>query len=155
MNDPGTDHGPPEQSIYGTFPMTGWRYEAVEVGYEQTRIVPGRPVMAMVVAGTCAMVNRRRRQAALRLAAPQWRPLGDVTVTATDHRLLVLHQGAWASVWLDAVTEVRPHLEAGYVELLFADDPPYALCGPRAPSLWSALEAILAQRCLTGAAGAG
>ncbi|WCO66249.1 hypothetical protein PO878_17240 [Iamia majanohamensis] len=55
-----------------------------EINYEQTIAVASRPLLFAALAGTSAMVNRRRRLEAARLAAPQWRLLGDVTVVAEE-----------------------------------------------------------------------
>ena len=83
---------------------------------------------------------------AARLAVPQWRPLGDITVVTADARLLVHHDGAWVSVWLDAATTAQGHPGGAGVTLLFADDPPYAFTGVRAGHLAAALDRVLVAR---------
>ena len=78
------------------------------------------------------------------MAAPQWRTLGQVPVMATSHRLLVFHEGAWASVWYEAIRQLRPALAEGRLELFFEDDPPYLLQGPSVPYLAIVLATALA-----------
>ncbi len=60
-----------------------------------------------------------RRRDAEALAAAQWRPLGPLRILATDRRLLVWHDGAWASVWYHAIRELRPDLDADRLDLTF------------------------------------
>jgi hypothetical protein len=67
-------------------------------------------------------------------------------VLATDRRLLVWFEGAWASVWYDGIRELHPDLEQHRVTMLFDDDPPYALAGPWVPYLTVMLTACLAAR---------
>ena len=54
----------------------------------------------------------------------------ELRVLATNRRLLVWFEGAWASVWYDGIRELHPDLEQHRVTMLFDDDPPYALAGP-------------------------
>lgn len=130
---------------HASFRVLGWRHMGVDVAYEQSTVLGGGPLMFSALAGASAMGNRRRRQEAARLAAPQWRPLGDITVVIDDARLLVHHEGAWASVWLDAVTVLEGHPGGAGVTLLFAHDPPYAFTGAWAGHLAPALQR--AMRC--------
>jgi hypothetical protein len=67
------------------------------------------------------------------MAAPQWRSLGGLRILATDRRLLVWFEGAWASVWYAGIREIHPDLSARRVTMLFDDDPPYALAGQWVP----------------------
>lgn len=119
----------------------GWRFEATEVRYEQQTVLAGGGPLLF---GLTAVGNRRAREAAARLAAPQWRPLGPLRVVTTNQRLLVFHQGAWASVWLGAIRQLHPMLDAQRLELVFDDDPPYALAGPWVPYLAVVMTAVLA-----------
>lgn len=135
---------PPETAP--RYRLVGWRYVGVEVAYEQRTVLGGGPVMFSALAGASAAGNRRRRHEAARLAAPQWRPLGDIAVVIDDARLLVHHEGAWASVWLDAITALEGHPGGDGVTLLFAEDPPYAFTGPWAGRLASVINSALAAR---------
>lgn len=113
-----------------------WRYQGLDVPYVQRRgFAVGGLITFGVTAAATAAANRRARAEAEQMAAPQWRPLGQVPVMATSHRLLVLHEGAWASVWYDAIRQIRPALAEGRLELFFEDDPPYLLQGPAVPYL--------------------
>lgn len=124
---------------------SGWRYQAVDVSYDERRVVAvGGPFMFGVTAAVGVVGNRRARAVAQRLAAPQWRPLGPLRILATNYRLLVFHEGAWQSVWYDAIRLVRAMLPEWRLELLFADDPPYALQGPSVPHLAVVLDTVLA-----------
>ena len=99
-----------------------------------------------LTAAATGAANRRTRQVAEQKAAPQWRSLGHVPLLATNYRLLVLHQGAWASVWYEAIRQMRPVLVEDRLELIFEDDPPYALQGPWVPYLTVVLATLLAER---------
>lgn len=134
---------------------TGWRYQALDVAYEQRRgFAIGGPILFGVTAAVTAGANRRARQDAARRAVPQWRPLGQLQLLATSHRLLVLHAGTWASVWYDAILQVRPVVGDGRVELIFEDDVPYALVGSWVPYLTVVLTTVLAERFGTSAVAA-
>lgn len=130
---------------HASFRVLGWRHIGVEVAYEQSTVLGGGPLMFTALAGASVMGNSRRRHEAARLAAPQWRPLGAITVVIDDARLLVHHDSAWSSVWLDAITALEGHPGGASVTLFFADDPPYAFTGPWARHLASAIEC--AMRC--------
>jgi hypothetical protein len=125
----------------------GWRFEDVDVVHEQRSVLAaGGPLLFGLAVAATRVANRRAREVAVRHAAPQWRPLGQLRVVATDRRLLVLHRGAWASVWLSAVRQLCPVLEAQRLELVFEDDPPYALAGPWVPYLTVVLTTVLARQ---------
>jgi len=134
---------------------TGWRYQAFDVSYEQRRaLVIGGPLLAGITAAVTAGANRRARQEAERRAVPQWHPLGQLQLLATNYRLLVLHDGTWASVWYDAIRQVRPAMAEGRVELIFEDDAPYELVGSWVPYLTVVLTTVLAERLGTAAVAA-
>lgn len=78
---------------------------------------------------------RFRRGTQGRLQAPRWHALGVLPIVATSHRLLAFRQATWHSVWISSITELRPELDAGRLELRFESDPPYLLVGPAAPYL--------------------
>lgn len=125
----------------------GWRFQAMDVLYEEPRVLPfGGPVLFAAASIGAASARRRARAEAERLAAPQWRSLGSLGVLATDRRLLVWFEGAWASVWYDGIRELHPDLANDRVTMLFDHDPPYALAGPWVPYLTVILTACLANR---------
>ena len=133
----------------------GWRFQAIDVFYEEPRILAfGGPVLFAAASIGAASARRRARAEAERLAAPQWRSLGELRVLATDRRLLVWFEGAWASVWYDGIRELHPDLEQHRVTMLFDDDPPYALAGPWVPYLTVIVTARLAARRGTDAVAA-
>lgn len=137
----------PGEVLHARVDAAAWRFQALDVAYEQCRgFAVGGPIMFGVTTAATTAANRRAREAAERLAAPQWRSLGHVPVLATNHRLLVLHQGAWASVWYEAIRHMRPVFAENRLELMFEDDPPYALHGPWVPYLAVVIATVLAER---------
>ncbi|MCC5953920.1 MAG: hypothetical protein JJU45_17635 [Acidimicrobiia bacterium] len=145
----------PGEVLHADLGAFGWRYQAMNVFYEEARILAfGGPVLFAAASIGAASARRRARAEAERLAAPQWRSLGGLRVLATDRRLLVWFEGAWASVWHDGIRELHPDLENHRLTLLFDDDPPYALVGPWVPYLTVILTACLAARRGTDAVAA-
>lgn len=142
--------------LHADIAADGWRFHAVEITYEVPHVVAvAGPLMFGVVTAAGAVARRRARRVAEALAIPQWRPLGPLRVLATDRRLLVSHDAAWASVWYHAIREVRPHMDSGRLDLTFDDDPPYSLAGPWVPYLAVVVTTILAgQRGLAAVADA-
>lgn len=137
----------PGEILHADVGAFGWRFQAMDVFYEQPRILAfGGPVLFAAASIGAASARRRARAEAERLAAPQWRALGEPRVLATNRRLLVWFEGAWASVWYDGIRELQPDLEQHRVTMLFDDDPPYALAGPWVPYLAVILTACLAAR---------
>lgn len=137
----------PGEVLHADVGAAGWRFQAMDVFYEEPRVLPfGGPVLFAAASIGAAAARRRARAEAERLAAPQWRSLGELRVLATDRRLLVWFEGAWASVWYDGIRELHPDLEQHRVTMLFDDDPPYALAGPWVPYLTVILTACLAAR---------
>lgn len=137
----------PGEILHAEVGAIGWRFQAMDVFYEEPRILAfGGPVMFAAASIGAASARRRARAEAERLAAPQWRSLGELRVLATDRRLLVWFEGAWASVWYHGIRELHPDLEQHRVTMLFDDDPPYALAGPWVPYLTVVLTACLAAR---------
>jgi len=145
----------PGEVLHADVGTVGWRFQAMDVFYEEPRILAfGGPVLFAVASIGAASARRRARAEAERLAAPQWRSLGELRVLATDRRLLVWFEGAWASVWYDGIRELHPDLEQHRVTMLFDDDPPYALAGPWVPYLTVIVTARLAARRGTDAVAA-
>ena len=135
-----------DEVLHGDLTAEGWRFHGADVTYAAPHAVAlGGPVMFGLVAAGSAATRRSVRREAEALAAPQWRPLGGLRILATDRRLLVWHQGAWASVWYHAICEIRPDLEAAGLEMTFDDDPPYCLAGPWVPYLTVIVTTILAR----------
>jgi hypothetical protein len=145
----------PGEILHADVGAFGWRFQAIDVFYEEPRILAfGGPVLFAAASIGAASARRRARAEAERLAAPQWRSLGELRVLATDRRLLVWFEGAWASVWYDGIREMHPDLEQHRVTMLFDDDPPYALAGPWVPYLTVVLTTCLAARRGTDAVAA-
>ena len=137
----------PGEALHADIGAVGWRFQAMDVVYEEPRLLAlGGPVIFAAASIGTASARRRARAEAERLAAPQWRSLGSLRVLATDRRLLVWFEGAWASVWYDGIRELHPDLTNERVTMLFDDDPPYALAGPWVPYLAVIMTACLANR---------
>ncbi len=138
----------PVEVLHAEVVAYGWRFHGVDVVYEEPRAVGiGGPVVFALTALGIAAARRRVRAEAARLAVPQWRPLGHLRILATDQRLLVFYQGSWASVWYAGICVLRPALPEQRLEMLFEDDPPYALAGRWVPYLAVVLTTSLAQIC--------
>ncbi|MGH9243522.1 MAG: hypothetical protein ACRD29_04250 [Acidimicrobiales bacterium] len=135
------------EALHADVPAEGWRYHAADVSYTEPRVVAiGGPLMFGLVAASSAVARRRARREAEALASTQWRSLGALRILATDRRLLVWHEGSWASVWYDAIRELHPDLEVGRLDMTFDNDPPYCLAGPWVPYLTVILTTVLAAR---------
>lgn len=136
-----------DEVLHADLEAAAWRYEPLDLAYPQHRsLAVGGSVIFGLTAAATAIGNRRARRDAERLAAPQWRSLGLVPVLATSHRLLVFHQQAWASVWYEAIRQLRPVLADRRLELIFENDSPYALHGPWVPCLAVVVATVLAGR---------
>lgn len=131
--------------LHARLDAEGWRYHAVDVVYEQQRVVAGGVVTFGLAAALAGFGNRRTRRRAEELAAPQWRPLGPMPVLSTNQRLLVFHEGLWQSVWYSGICQMIPSPEDGRLELRFEADPPYLLCGEWVPYLTVVVATVLAQ----------
>lgn len=137
----------PGEMLHADVTAHGWRFHSVDVSYAAPRVLAfGGVLTAGITAVASAAARRRARQEAERFAAPQWRALRLLRILATDQRLLVLYEGSWASVWFPAIRQMHPVLDEVRLELVFEDDPPYALAGPWVPYLSVVLATVLAQR---------
>lgn len=137
----------PGEVLHADLSAFGWRFEAMDVSYEEPRVVAFGGLLLMGTTTLAAASARRRARAeAERLAAPQWRSLGGLRILPTDRRLLVWFDGAWASVWYAGVREIHPDLPSTRLTMHFDDDPPYALAGPWVPYLTVVMTACLAGR---------
>lgn len=105
----------------------GWRWEPADVTYDRRHLLLGGPVGMAITGFASVMANRRARQRAEREAAPAWRPLGPLSVIATDLRLLVWHRDVWNSVWHSAVKVVSIRPDHSTLDLRFAADVPFLL----------------------------
>lgn len=119
----------------------GWRYCGIDdVLYERRTLLFGGPIVMPITAIASALVNRRRRQQAERIAAAQWRPLGPLAVEVHPDRLLVSRNGEPGTVWLASVVEIRTHQGNDTVDLFFDADAPFRFSGRDAPRLAAALD---------------
>lgn len=126
----------PGEVAYADLSADGWRYFGLDsVAYERRALLVGGPCLMAITAFITAMGNWRRRQAAERAAAPQWRPLGHLRVVVTSDRLLVWHAGGWWSVWFSSIAAVRSDPARWTLDLLFDADAPYRLIGVEMPCL--------------------
>lgn len=126
---------PDGEDAYADFWATGWRHEAAVVPYERRTVVVGGPLMALATWTASALGNRRRRASAEAASAAQWRPLGQIRVVVTSSRLLVLHGGAWWSVWYSEVLYAQETSDGRAVDVFFRADSPYRLCTVGAAAL--------------------
>ena len=139
----------PGEALHADLSADGWRFLAIDVFYDEPRVVAfGGPLLFATTALAAGSARRRARAEAERLAAPQWRSLGGLRILATDRRLLVWFEGAWASVWYAGIREIHPDLSARRVTMTFDDDPPYALAGPWVPYL-----VVVMTTCMVGRLG--
>lgn len=135
-----------DELLHANLPADGWRYDAADVNYVEPHAAAiGGPFVFGLVAAASAVTRRRAHKQAEALAVPEWRPLGPVRILATDRRLIVWYDGAWASVWYDAIRELRPALEVARLDLTFENDPPYAVAGPWVPYLTVVITTVLAR----------
>jgi hypothetical protein len=123
----------------------GWRFHAVDVVVERRRPIAAGLLTLGMSAALTSIGNRRALREAERLAASGWRPLGTMPVLATNQRLLLLHDGAWGSVWYSAIRQLVPCPVEGRLDLIFEADPPYLLVGEWVPYLTVVITAVLAQ----------
>ncbi len=132
--------------LHGELIAEGWRFHGADVVVEQERLVAMGGLFTFGIAAVANSIGNRRAQVeAERLAAPQWRPLGSMPLLATNQRLLVLHEGEWASVWYSAIRQIIPSIDDFRLELIFEDDPPYLLAGEWVPYLTVIITAVLVE----------
>lgn len=130
----------PGEEAYADLLAHGWRYHSIDVQYDHRTVMFGGPFLFAATALASCAANRRRRREAERLAAPQWRPLGQLRVVVACGRFLVLHQGNWWSVWYSEIEQVRVEAAPSAVTLTFRVDVPYQLQVSEARSLALVIE---------------
>lgn len=135
----------PGEEAYADLQLHGWRYHAIDVQYDHRTVMFGGPLLFAATGLASLAANRRRRQEAERLGAPQWRPLGPLRVVVTSSCLLVWHQGAWWPVWYSGVADSRAWPDQRMMDLYFTSDPPYRLAMAGA---WP-FAGVIAAACLT------
>lgn len=118
----------PGETVHAQIEAGTWRYLALDVPYDHRTILYGGPIGWTISALASAIGNRRTRQAAERLAAPQWRYLGHLPIIVTSRRLLVTYDGDLWPISFDVIDSVCRRGE--YMVLGFESDPPYALQTP-------------------------
>lgn len=118
----------PGERVHAEITADAWRYLAIDVPYDHRTILFGGPIGWTISAIASAIGNRRTRQAAERLAAPQWRYLGHLPIIVTNHRLMVWYENEWWPVWFAGVRDWN--LTDDHLEIHFLDDPPYLLSSP-------------------------
>lgn len=127
----------PGETVHAQIEADAWRYLALEVPYDRRTILYGGPIGWTISAIASAIGNRRTRQAAERLAEPQWRYLGHLPTIVTNRRLLVAYEGKWWPVWFETIE--RCDVSDDTAVLSFHEDAPYCL---RSPDLLSAVGAV-------------
>lgn len=88
--------------------------------------------LAVTAAGSAAW-NAHRRRKAERNAAPQWRRVGQVDVTLTTQRMLMMQDMSWESIWFRQIRQVNPVLDQLDVDVLVDGAPAIKLHGPPVP----------------------
>lgn len=130
---------PDEEVVLGQVAAYGWRWLPGDPSYDHRTLLLGGPVGWLVTGGISFARNRHDRRAAERAAAPQWRPLGPVTVRVTDRRLLVWWQGEWGVVDYSTVRNLERLRDDTGVVLTFDEAPAYFLEGAGLTSLVAGL----------------
>ncbi len=132
---------PGEQALLST-KISYSRYCGTNASYSPLPlIVAGRPAVMFGALAMQGVVNHRRKVAAERKAAEQWRFQQTCTVIATTDRLICsTAPHGQVSFWFGACTEFYPDLQQWTLTLGFDSTYPVRLIGPAAPalSLWSA-----------------
>lgn len=118
-----------EEVVYGEVAAHGWRWLPGDATYDHRTLLLGGPVGWLVTGGISFARNRHARRAAEQAAAPQWRPLGPVTVRVTDRRLLVWWRGEWGVVDYSTVSAID-WIDGGVV-MHFDEAPSYMLQSAR------------------------
>jgi hypothetical protein len=118
------------------------RLYGADSGYVPASVlVMGRPAAAFGALTIQAIINHRRKKAAARAAAVQWREQQTVGVIATTERILCNTGHGLISAYYQTVTEFHPELESWTLTMGFGQDfAALRLQGPAAPalSLWAA-----------------
>lgn len=127
----------PGERVHAEITADAWRYLAIDVPYDHRTILFGGPIGWTISAIASAIGNRRTRQAAERLAAPQWRYLGHLPIIVTNQRLIVWYEHEWWPIWFEMIE--RCDIADDTAVLTFPEDAPYCL---RSAVLSPALAAV-------------
>ena len=132
---------PGEQALLST-EISYSRYCGTDARYSPLAlIVAGRPAVMFGALAVQGVVNHRRKVAAERKAAEQWRfHQTCAVITTTDRLICSTAPHGQVSFWFGACTEFYPDLQRWTLTLGFDSTYPVRLSGPAAPalSLWSA-----------------
>lgn len=122
-------------------------YGEAEVTYQKQHVLMfGSTAWLGLTAAASAIGNRRRRNSALALATPQWRPLGDTHVLLTSERLAIPYEDSLMSIWLDDITEIVRHPDACHLEVVCQNDLALSMHGDWIPYLTVGLSHLLTER---------
>jgi hypothetical protein len=123
------------ESEYTQLWADGFRFHSVDgVTYNHSSFIAfGSVPLLAATAGGSAMLNARKRKQAQAQAAAQWRPMGQVGVTITSQRMLVLREMTWESLWFGHVIQAVPQLQNFTLDMIFEGAPPFRFSGPNVP----------------------
>lgn len=99
-------------------------------------IVGGRPAVMFGALAVQGVINHRRKTAAQRQAADQWRDHEDCSIIVTTDRLIcstITH--GQLSFWFGDCNEFHPDLQQWTLTMGFDSTYPMRLTGPAAPAL--------------------
>jgi hypothetical protein len=111
-----------------------FRFSSANVSYNQSMLLGFGSVgtLAATAIGS-AVWNSRKRQQAQRIAAAQWRCMGNTPVVVTSQRLLLMGQMAWHPMWFGHILQVVPAVDRFELAVLFEGAPALGFQGPNTP----------------------
>jgi hypothetical protein len=121
-----------------------WWYCSADVAYltGHALVFGGLGSLALTTAAS-AFGNHRRQRHAEKLAAPQWRPAGNIPVLLTSDRILLSVDGPLTSIWLDDILDITPALQAQRLKVVAEGLQPLELHGPWVSYLCTVLQYLL------------